>query len=651
MASRSQLPHTSSSDTAVFIIRVAERRIDTILDAALLDYEALEDFNDVRFEGEWSLFRSFGAKKRREILPKASQIFSGGAGNSAAATSEPASSPSLLGTLRDNVAAASPLKSLAKKASMQDLRGGHSSRSVSSDSTTTVSGSGGTTMGEAGISPRQITDILSAVLMVLQLYEVNPAMTIQAFSQIFFWIACELFNRVLTRKKYLCRSKAVQIRMNITVLENWVRANGLPTQTATRFLDPVNQLLTWLQCLSQVREFDTLIGTMQTLKSINPLQMRRAVRDYRYEVNEGRMTDECAQYLAQLQRDWENRRLQMSLQAAENSRRGVVSDVPPVDLVVSTPIDDLFDGTTALSDFIPQTPPECFGELLDSRYMLPFFLPSETEYLVATPPTGAAFFNASIPTTLADGSRSSRPSSRSSFASSRPMGWALPEPRVLRRLPRDFFAWLKEREAEQRHRRDALGPKSNVQPALDPPLGPSQRIAIATPTRTTIDTRLLAAVNEDDAADEETTPVKTSGSFPTKLGDGLPSPGLRVSDSLDQLRGQAQIPFELVRRVERQDSFEMKPRSSPTSSSIRATSPREAMARLQFDRAARSEEIHGSTSHSSPTDPFGPDGERAGGRKRWWTLGRTASDDSVGSVGGEGERRRREASEDTVVRV
>ena len=58
------------------MIRIAERRIDTVLDAAMLDHENLEDFDDVRFEGEWSLFRSFGGKKKREtILPKASSVF------------------------------------------------------------------------------------------------------------------------------------------------------------------------------------------------------------------------------------------------------------------------------------------------------------------------------------------------------------------------------------------------------------------------------------------------------------------------------------------------------------------------------------------------------------------------------------------------
>lgn len=45
------------------------------------------------------------------------------------------------------------------------------------------------------------------------------------------------------------------------------------------------------------------------------LQMRRAVRDYKYEVNEGKMTDECVQYLTQLQKDWERHRVKLGVKA------------------------------------------------------------------------------------------------------------------------------------------------------------------------------------------------------------------------------------------------------------------------------------------------------------------------------------------------
>jgi hypothetical protein len=51
-------------------------------------------------------------------------------------------------------------------------------------------------------------------------------------------------------------------------------------------------------------------------------QMRRAVKDYKCEVHEGRMTEECSQYLAQLQKDWERHRVKLGVEAL---RKEVVS--------------------------------------------------------------------------------------------------------------------------------------------------------------------------------------------------------------------------------------------------------------------------------------------------------------------------------------
>jgi hypothetical protein len=50
--------------------------------------------------------------------------------------------------------------------------------------------------------------------------------------------------------------------------------------------------------------------------------MRRAVKDYKYEVQEGHMTEECSQYLAQLQKDWERHRVKLGVEAL---RKEVVS--------------------------------------------------------------------------------------------------------------------------------------------------------------------------------------------------------------------------------------------------------------------------------------------------------------------------------------
>jgi hypothetical protein len=45
------------------------------------------------------------------------------------------------------------------------------------------------------------------------------------------------------------------------------------------------------------------------------------VRDYKYEVNEGRMTEECSQYLAQLQKDWERHRVKMGVEQMRKEAR------------------------------------------------------------------------------------------------------------------------------------------------------------------------------------------------------------------------------------------------------------------------------------------------------------------------------------------
>lgn len=55
--------------------------------------------------------------------------------------------------------------------------------------------------------------------------------------------------------------------------------------------------------------------------------MRRAVRDYKYEVNEGRMTDECIQYLTQLQKDWERHRVKMGVEAMRKEASTIIVNI------------------------------------------------------------------------------------------------------------------------------------------------------------------------------------------------------------------------------------------------------------------------------------------------------------------------------------
>ena len=311
----------------VFIIRGTERRIDPLIDAALLDHSPLaSEFESIQFESDWSFLRS--------LTPKRKHTNTNSQSNSSSLSyaydySSPASTikSSSLAPLRPS-SPSSPSPSVFNSLKQTVTRSGHPSLSSVFPPSTPLPGPQSTT-----ITPSAITSILTSVYSLLIVYDINPAIIIQAHTQVMYWVSCETFNRILTRKKYLCRSRAVQIGLNISVLEEWVGSVGLPSGVCAHF-QSVRELLTWLQvgesfqiresahscllrlqCHSSIGQFMALVDTIQTMRSLNPLQMRRVVRDYRYEVTEGRMTEECVQYLAQLQKDWERRRVKLGVEA------------------------------------------------------------------------------------------------------------------------------------------------------------------------------------------------------------------------------------------------------------------------------------------------------------------------------------------------
>ena len=79
---------------------------------------------------------------------------------------------------------------------------------------------------KAQVSPRNITSLLSSTLFVLDLYDVHSVIIAQILSQLHYWLGAEIFNRIMSNKRYLARTKAMQIRMNISTLEDWARTNN-----------------------------------------------------------------------------------------------------------------------------------------------------------------------------------------------------------------------------------------------------------------------------------------------------------------------------------------------------------------------------------------------------------------------------------------
>ncbi|QKX63047.1 uncharacterized protein TRUGW13939_10215 [Talaromyces rugulosus] len=235
----------------ILIIRDAERRMNRVLDQAMLDHETIPGLNDVTFQNEWKLFKS---KSKPKVEP--------------------------------------PEKRFRPPSPKR----------------------------RAQVSPRNITSLLSSTLFVLDLYDVHSVITTQIISQLLYWIGAEIFNRIMLTKKYLARTKAMQIRMNISAIEEWARNNnrrpehyesgsmsstGATTvESARKHLAPVIQLLQWLQCFSSLGDdHDALITTLLQLQQLTPTQLLQAVKSYRAEVGEKGLTKSASKFLLNLQHD------------------------------------------------------------------------------------------------------------------------------------------------------------------------------------------------------------------------------------------------------------------------------------------------------------------------------------------------------------
>lgn len=330
--SRFQL-HLAELINEIFILitRDAERRMNRVLDTAMLDHETIPGFEDVHFQNEWKFFRS-KTKVKDEPLEK-------------------------------RFRPPSPKR-------------------------------------RAQTSPRNITSLLSSTLFVLDLYDVHSVITTQVISQLLYWLSANLFNRILSKKKYLARTKAMQVRMNVSTLEDWARANnrkpehyeqGSMTSTgettveaASRHLAPVVQLLQWLQCFSSLGEdFDALIDTIQQLPRLSPQQLVYAAKNYRAEVGEKGLSKTALKYLIDLQREMNERKLKQKKEVATISPQVNAVDAAPATPTKKEPQQTPGTPTSPLPQGAAEDEDAPEQLTMDVAYQLPFTLPTSTDMLVS----------------------------------------------------------------------------------------------------------------------------------------------------------------------------------------------------------------------------------------------------------------------------
>ncbi|CAH6722287.1 dilute domain-containing protein [[Candida] jaroonii] len=183
-------------------------------------------------------------------------------------------------------------------------------------------------------SPLKYIQTLGALDYVLNLHSVDYLTRFQCFSQVFYYIDSIIFNKVIGNSKYCSRSKGIQIRLNISAIEDWLRSHNykifkpdtignLKSLVPENFtlqhllddggklnkrnphnlifyynsiyfigktqLQPTIELLQFLQCMSSLNDEESFINTINQFDYLNYYQILKITKNYKYEINETKL--------------------------------------------------------------------------------------------------------------------------------------------------------------------------------------------------------------------------------------------------------------------------------------------------------------------------------------------------------------------------
>lgn len=197
-------------------------------------------------------------------------------------------------------------------------------------------------------SPIRYLQVLGALDYVLRIHKVDNLLRLEAFSQVFYYINCTIFNRLISQSKYCSRAKAIQIRLNVSAIEDWLRSHNVKVYKPDTIgglnkllgnedvklhnllnedpslkhrknphylqfyynslyhigknqLQPTIELLQWLQCMTSLSDEESLINTINQFDCLNYYQLFKVANKlYKYEVNEVKLPKKLIQVIKSL---------------------------------------------------------------------------------------------------------------------------------------------------------------------------------------------------------------------------------------------------------------------------------------------------------------------------------------------------------------
>lgn len=272
-------------------------------------------------------------------------------------------------------------------------------------------------------SPMKIVQIFGALSYVLGLHQIHPLLQQQCLSIAIHWFSTSVFNQILKdkKKKTLSRARAIQIRLNLSALEAWIKNNDLvvekpkliddfmwerypftlilelgkinlsqpslqnittykatnnqfitdssnslfyyqPFHKISHFhLEPVFQLLQWLQVATTLEDEESLESTMNLLNRLTPAQLLKSIEKYNYEINEHKFNSKLKKKISTL-----------SKELTMTARQTYVEEnqIPLLCLPTITELTDTFASERDYLPFLPDDIQDEVFEIHDANHKL-----------------------------------------------------------------------------------------------------------------------------------------------------------------------------------------------------------------------------------------------------------------------------------------
>ncbi|POI20869.1 hypothetical protein CIB84_015384 [Bambusicola thoracicus] len=119
---------------------------------------------------------------------------------------------------------------------------------------------------------------LGSFHQALELYGLSPDVGHQLLRQLLFHISGTTLNYLLLRKDACSWSRGIQLRYNISQVEQWLRAQGLQQSGAREMLEPLVQAAQLLQVKKATEEDAGAICSLCTV--LTPQQVVKILRAY-----------------------------------------------------------------------------------------------------------------------------------------------------------------------------------------------------------------------------------------------------------------------------------------------------------------------------------------------------------------------------------